>query len=137
MTDFISNSLGVDFTNGTTLIELEEDDKPVSMDERTRSIDRSNRQLEKISLYAFEAGVRLLDESATTDPKHKARLAEVAATLMSAAVNAIKQKQDVEMKIVKPHLPETVNAMQVNATFKDRNELIAMIHELQKEEDDK
>ena len=110
----------------------------VTEDQDLSEVKRANKELERISRQASAAGIDLLDEASNTDPKFKARLMEVAATLLATSVTAIKQRQDTSMKLVeredKKNSPGGGGGLTQNNLFVgDRNELLKHLKTMKNE----
>lgn len=98
-------------------------------------VRKGNAELERISRQASAAGIDLLDEAGNMDPRYKARLLEVAGSLLSTAASAIKQRQDSSIKLIERQ--DKLNAggpggggggvTNNNLIVADRNELIKLI----------
>lgn len=105
-----------------------------------REVRKANQELERISRQASAAGIDLLDEAGNMDPKYKARLLEVAATLLTTSIHAIKQRQDSSLKltdrqdkIANGTVGGTGGVTNNNLIVTDRNELIKLIKATKKE----
>lgn len=113
----------------TTLVEYTEvlPDVPVKHDEYDEKDDEIEAKLEEVYTTAVGGANTILDEIELVEGRHKARMAEVSATLLNVALGAVREKR--QLKEHKDKLntnPKSAGARTVNNNIlvADRNDIL-------------
>lgn len=135
----MEQTLNID--SGTTLVEYTEvvADVPITMPDYDKKDDEIEAKLETIYTTALSNVTSITDEMETVEGKFKARIGEVAATMLNVALGAIREKSQLKQHKDKLQLdtrnsalPSRTETTNNNLIVADRNELLQILIDRQK-----